>query len=220
MQRRLHVYTILLYMCGVREYVKSSGSALYAIVEEQQGYFTACQATDVGYQPGSQAYHVKAGNWVRAARGVYRLARFPQSDEEQLVVFSLWSRNRASVPEGVYSHQTALSIHELSDVNPTKLHMTIPPAFRRSAKVPMILVLHHAALDGKDVEQRQGFRVTRPLRTIVDLAASELVSRDMIAHALDEGRNRGLITAREIDDWRRRVKYMAWFEKLLLEQGK
>jgi predicted transcriptional regulator of viral defense system len=200
--------------------VKSSGSALYAIVEEQQGYFTARQATDVGYQPGSQAHHVKVGNWVRAARGVYRLARFPQSDEEQLVVFSLWSRNRAGVPEGVYSHQTALSIHELSDVNPTKLHMTVPPAFRRSAKVPTILVLHHATLDGKDVEQRQGFRATRPLRTIVDLAASELVSRDMIAQALDEGRNRGLITAREIVDWRRRVKYMAWFEKLLSEQGK
>lgn len=202
-------------MCGVREHVKSSGSALYAIVEEQQGYFTARQATDVGYQPGSQAHHVKAGNWMRAARGVYRLARFPQSDEEQLVVLSLWSRNRAGVPEGVYSHQTALSIHELSDVNPTKLHMTVPPAFRRSAKVPIILVLHHAALDDKDVEQRQGFRVTRPLRTIVDLAASELVSRDMIAQALDEGRNRGLITAREIVDWRRRVQYMAWFEKLL-----
>jgi len=194
--------------------------ALFAVAEEQQGYFTARQATEVGYLLGSQAHHVKVGNWMRVARGVYRLARFPQSDEEQLVIFSLWSRNRAGVPEGVYSHQTALSIHELSDVNPAKLHMTVPPAFRRSAKIPAILVIHHAALDGKDVEQRQGFCVTRPLRTIVDLAATELVSRDMIAQALAEGRNRGLITAREIVDWRRRVEHIAWFEKLLSEQGK
>ena len=195
-------------------------AALFSVAEEQQGYFTSRQATEVGYLLGSQAHHVKVGNWMRVARGVYRLARFPQSDEEQLVVFSLWSRNRAGAPEGVYSHQTALSIHELSDLNPAKLHMTVPPTFRRSAKVPAILVLHYATLDGKDVEQRQGFRVTRPLRTIVDLVMSEQVSRDMIAQALAEGRNRGLITGREIVDWRRRVQHPPWFAKLLSGKGK
>lgn len=204
----------------MRKRVKSVADDLFEIAERQQGYFTAGQAADVGYQLGSQAHHVKAGNWVRASRGIYRLDRFPQSDEEQLVIYSLWSRNRAGIPEGVYSHQTALSIHELSDVNPAKLHMTVPPSFRRSAKVPSILFLHRASLDGKDVEQRQGFRVTRPLRAIVDLAASELVSHDIIAQALGEGRNRGLITAREIVAWRRRVKQAAWFDKLLSEQGK
>jgi predicted transcriptional regulator of viral defense system len=204
----------------MRKRVRSVASALFQIAEEQQGYFTARQAADVGYLPGSQAHHVKAGNWVRTGRGIYRLARFPQSAEEQLVIYSLWSRNRQGNSQGIYSHQTALSIHELSDANPAKLHMTVPPAFRRSAKVPVILVLHHATLAGKDVEQRQGFRVSRPLRTIVDLAATELVSRDMIAQALAEGRNRGLITTPEIADWRRRVKHMLWFEKLLSEQGK
>ncbi|HTS16586.1 MAG TPA: hypothetical protein VMP11_03345 [Verrucomicrobiae bacterium] len=97
--------------------------------------------------------------------------------------------------------------------------MTVPPTFRRSAKVPAILVLHRAALDGKDMEQRQGFRVSRPLRTIVALVPTKLVSRDIIAQALGEGRNRGLVTGREIVDWRRRVNYMAWFEKLLSERG-
>jgi predicted transcriptional regulator of viral defense system len=216
----LHVYTILLYMCVMHKRVIPVASALYQVAEEQQGYFTARQAVDVGYLPGSQAHHVKAGNWVRTGRGIYRLARFPQSAEEQLVIYSLWSRNRQGKSQGVYSHQTALSIHELSDINPTKLHMTVPPTFRRSARVPAILVLHHTALDSKDVEQRQGFRVTRPLRTIIDLAATELVSRDIIAQALAEGRNRGLITASEFADWHHRVKHMGWFEKLFSEQGK
>ena len=105
-------------------------AALFDNVEGQQGYFTAKQAAAAGYQLGSQAHHVKSGNWVRVERGIYRLARFPQSNEEQLVIYYLWSRNRAGVPEGVYSHQTALSIHELSDINPSKLHMTVPPTFR------------------------------------------------------------------------------------------
>jgi predicted transcriptional regulator of viral defense system len=156
---------------------KTVADALFAVAEGQQGYFTSKQATNAGYQLGSQAHHVKSGNWARVERGIYRLTRFPQSPEEQLVIYALWSRNREGRPEGVYSHQTALSIHELSDVNPAKLHMTVPVAFRRTAKTPNVLVLHRSNLDQKDIELRQGFAVTRPLRTIADLAVAESTAR-------------------------------------------
>jgi len=196
---------------------KNIPAALFDSAEGQQGYFTAKQAADVGYQLGSQAHHVKSGNWVRVERGIYRLARFPQSNEEQLVIYRLWSRNRAGVTEGVYSHQTALSIHELSDVNPSKLHMTVPTTFRRNAKTPKILVLHRASLDEKDVMQRHGFAVTRPLRAITDLAVAESVSRDIIEQALREGRQRGLITMREISELRHQRQIPKWFNELLVE---
>jgi predicted transcriptional regulator of viral defense system len=195
---------------------KNVPAALFDSAEGQQGYFTAKQAANAGYQLGSQAHHVKSGNWVRVERGIYRLARFPQSNEEQLVIYHLWSRNRAGVPEGVYSHQTALSIHELSDVNPSKLHLTVPPTFRRNAKTPKILVLHRASLDEKDKVQRLGFAVTRPLRAIVDLAMAESVSRDVIERAMSEGRRRGLITVREISELRHQGKIPQWFDELLV----
>jgi len=196
---------------------KNVPAALFDSAEGQQGYFTAKQAANAGYQLGSQAHHVKSGNWVRVERGIYRLALFPQSNEEQLVIYHLWSRNRAGVPEGVYSHQTALSIHELSDINPSKLHMTVPPTFRRTSKTPKILVLHRASLNEKDVLQRHGFAVTRPLRAIADLAVAESVSRDIIEQALREGRQRGLILAREISELRQRGLIPKWFDELLVE---
>jgi len=196
---------------------KNVPAALFDSAEGQQGYFTAKQAANAGYQLGSQAHHVKSGNWVRVERGIYRLALFPQSNEEQLVIYHLWSRNRAGVPEGVYSHQTALSIHELSDINPAKLHMTVPLTFRRNAKPPKILVLHRASLNEKDVVQRHGFAVTRPLRAITDLAVAETVSRDIIEQALKEGRQRGLITEREISELRQRGQIPKWLDELLVE---
>jgi predicted transcriptional regulator of viral defense system len=199
----------------MRRQAKTVSDALFEIAEGQQGYFTAKQAAEAGYQLGSQAHHVKSGNWVRVERGIYRLARFPQSSEEQLVIYTLWSRNRAGEPEGVYSHQTALSIHELSDVNPVKLHMTVPSAFRRSAKVPKILVLHRASLNEKDVEQRQGFAVTRPLRAIADLVAAESVSRDIVEQALTEGRQRGLLSVRDVVELRRQEHLPKWFDDVL-----
>ena len=214
----LHAYTRILYICNVRSQIKTSSITLFEIAEGQQGYFTAKQATAAGYQLGSQAHHVKSGNWVRVERGIYRLARFPQSSEEQLVIYALWSRNRAGETEGVYSHQTALSIHELSDVNPAKLHLTVPATFRRRAKAPEILVLYRANLNQEDVEQRQGFAVTRPLRTIADLAVAESVSRDIIEQALTEGRQRGLITGREISELGHQGQIQKWFAELLVEK--
>jgi predicted transcriptional regulator of viral defense system len=211
----LHEYTNFLYIRAVRSQIKNASDALFEIAEGQQGYFTAKQATAAGYQLGSQAHHAKSGNWARVERGIYRLARFPQSAEEQLVIYALWSRNRTGETEGVYSHQTALSIHELSDVNPAKLHLTVPAKFRRRAKAPRILVLHRSTLDKQDVEQRQGFAVTRPLRTIADLVAVESVARDIVEQALKEGRQRGLITAREISELRQRGQIPKWFVELL-----
>jgi len=199
----------------MRRQAKTASDALFEIIEQQQGYFTAKQAAEAGYQLGSQAHHVKSGNWARVERGIYRLVRFPQSDEEQLVIYSLWSRNLTGETKGVYSHQTALSIHELSDVNPAKLHMTVPPTFRRRAKTPKILVLHRENLVEKDVEQRHGFAVTRPLRSIVDLAETESTSHDIVEQALSEGRQRGLITIREVAELHRQGKLPKWFEGLL-----
>jgi predicted transcriptional regulator of viral defense system len=199
---------------------KTAADALFAVAEGQQGYFTSKQAAEAGYQLGSQAHHVKSGNWTRVERGIYRLTRFPQSSEEQLVIYALWSRNRAGEPEGVYSHQTALSIHELSDVNPAKLHMTVQAAFRRTAKTPNVLVLHRANLNQTDIEPRQGFAVTRPLRTIADLAAAESTSRDIVEQALIEGRRRGVITAREISTLGPNPPLPRWFNELLAENTK
>ena len=52
------------------------------------------------------------------------------------MLWYLWSQNRQENPEGAYSHDTALSLHELSDIMPSKLHMTVPKRFRRNSRIP------------------------------------------------------------------------------------
>jgi hypothetical protein len=78
-----------------------------------------------------------------------------------------------------------------------------------------MLVLQRASLNEKDVERRQGFAVTRPLRSIADLTAAESVSRDIVEQALTEGRQRGLITIREMAEMRRQENLSKWFDDLL-----
>jgi hypothetical protein len=172
---------------------------LYQVSEAQQGYFTARQAVACGYPTSSHVYHLKVGTWQREYRGIYRLTRFPPTDHAQYVLWSLWSRNRQGVPQGVYSHQTALSLFDLSDLMPARLHMTVPPAFRRNSPTPKVLVLHRGGIVPDEMEERQGFRVVRPIRAVADLLAEASVSSDHLQMALREGLRRGVITRAELD---------------------
>jgi predicted transcriptional regulator of viral defense system len=180
-----------------QSHVKAS-RRLFEIANGQQGFFTTKQAKAAGFAENTHPYHVQAGNWIREHRGIYRLALFPSADRPDLVLWALWSRNRDEQVEGVYSHDTALSLYELSDLNPAKLHMTVPTDFRRNSATPGILILHFADLPESDIRTAQGFRFTRPLRTILDLIQAGTVERRFILQAVTQAVDRGLITRREI----------------------
>lgn len=178
---------------------------LFEIAEAQQGFFTAKQAKAAGFAENTHPYHVQVGNWIREHRGIYRLALFPLAEHPDLVRWALWSKNRNELIEGIYSHQTALSLYELSDLNPAKLHMTVPTDFRRNCEIPGILVLHYANVADEDVQTAQGFRYTRPLRTILDLIEADSVERTFLRQALRQALHRGLITGSQL----KRVKVSA-----------
>ena len=145
---------------------------------------------------------MRVGNWVREHRGIYRLALYPMTDRPDLAVWALWSRNRNEEIQGVYSHHTVLSFYDLSDLNPAKIHMTVPTHFRRNSEIPGVLVLHYADLPDSDVETAQGFKLTRPLRAILDLIEAGTVERNFIRQAVTQGVDRGLITRQQIENAR------------------
>jgi predicted transcriptional regulator of viral defense system len=182
---------------------KKAASRLYETSEAQQGFFTTKQAKAAGFAENTHPYHVHAGNWIREHRGIYRLARFPRGHRPDLMLWSLWSRNREEFAQGVYSHQTALSLYELSDVMPAKLHMTVPGRFRRNSEIPRVLVLHFANIPRSDIGTAHGVPVTNPMRTILDLLHGGDVPPSNLRQALREGLRRGLIRRSEIAEARK-----------------
>jgi hypothetical protein len=76
--------------------------------------------------------------------------------------------------------------------------MTVPTDFRRNSEIPGILVLHYANLPESDVQNAQGFKFTRPLRTILDLIEADTVERNFIRQALRQAIGRGLISRQQI----------------------
>ncbi len=194
---------------------ESASERLFRIAELQDGYFTAKQAKKSGFLDVNYKYHVTAGNWIRIFRGIYRLAKYPQSENEQYILWHLWSMNRKQIPQGVYSHQTALSIYDLSDISPSKLHMTVPPNFRREGVIPKILIFHKEKLSIKDIKYMQGFAVTKPMKTILDLSKKELISRDHLSQGLREGIQKGLISKEDIDAAIRSDEVATWLKEVI-----
>ncbi|MDE0118562.1 MAG: type IV toxin-antitoxin system AbiEi family antitoxin domain-containing protein [Bdellovibrionales bacterium] len=180
---------------------KTSSEILYQVAEEQKGLFTARQAVQAGYDERNHPYHVKSGNWIREQRGIYRLKNFPYSPDSQLSLWSLWSCNRVGEIQGVYSHETALQIYDLSDLSPSKLHMTVPIDFRRRAQVSNILVLHKNDLKPSEWRTIAGYRVTNPTRTLFDILHSD-ISKRFVNQVIREGLSRGLFPKQKLKKYK------------------
>lgn len=178
---------------------KEKAQRLYEIASSQGGYFTTKQAHAAGYAASTHSYNVKAGNWVREHRGIYRLGNYPHPDHPDLIIWSLWSSNRKGEPQGIYSHQTALSIYELSDLNPPKIHMSVAADFRRNSAIPKALVLHFGTFQKDEIQQMHGYRVCRPLRAIADLLKEKSVEMGHMRQAIQEAFQRGLLTRTELE---------------------
>lgn len=174
------------------EYRAERANRLYELAENQQGYFTSADAKSLGYEYPYQHYHVKQGNWIRVDRGIFRLKNFPAAKYEDLIRWWLWSRKK-----GVISHETAAAVYDLGDLLPSKVHLTVPRNFRKV--VARGVVLHKDKLDESEIERSDGFRITTPLRTTMDLAKS-LLDPERLSAVVKDAIQKGLVTKKQLLD--------------------
>lgn len=140
---------------------------LFDVAAAQQGYFTAAQAQVCGYSPALLSHHARGGRFLRVRRGLYRFREYPSSPREE--VMAAWL---AAGPErAVVSHESALDLLDLSDVIPNAIHLTVPRS-RRGLLAPPGVLLHTTTRPPRREEttEREGIRLTGPLRTILDAA--------------------------------------------------
>lgn len=178
-------------------------AALMIIAQDQQGYFTTKQAIKAGYADNTHPYHVRAENWERVWRGIYRMTHLPTPEDGEMILWLLWSRGRDERPQATLSHQTALSLFELGDFNPAKIHMIVPPKFRRNSRLPKAVVLHRARLASGELTHLRGLTVCRPLRALYDIASTHPDMVDDLQPIAAEARRRGLIAEREISEMKK-----------------
>lgn len=161
---------------------------LYEIASAQEGHFTTTQAAEAGYYPQLLVKYIRNERIVRVRRGVYRLVHFPPGEHEDLVTVWLWTERA-----GVFSHETALALHGLSDILPSRAHITLPASWEnRRLRVPKGVVLHFANVGEPERTWVGAVPVTNVGRTLIDCAHAK-VAPDLVRDAFEEAAERGLV---------------------------
>ncbi len=180
---------------------KPSWTRLYEVASGQEGHFTTQQADEAGYSPQLLRKHIQARRIDRVRRGIYRLVHFPSGEHEDLVVIWLWSERR-----GVFSHQTALGLHGLSDVLPSKIHLSVPATWSsRRLRVPAGVIVHHADVAKSERSWFGAVPATSPSRTLED-CSHDKISPDLLRQAARDALARGLVGKRELGEVRKALR--------------
>lgn len=136
---------------------------LVEVAAEQHGYVTTRDARDIGVDPVQLRLLAARGRLERAGRGVYRVPVLPRGEHDELAAAVAWTLGR-----GVISHESALALHALADVNPSRIHLTVPRDNHPRAAGGQLYRLHRRDLQATDITSVDGIFVTAVARTIKD----------------------------------------------------
>lgn len=156
---------------------------LRRLAARQDGYFTTEQAEELGFDAAVARVNSSTGIWTVVERNLYRIADWPHSDLEQFAMWCAWFGGDA-----VISHQSAAELHGFGHLHPQFVHVS---AFTNLRLTDTRLAVHRLQLDPRDFESTGTFRLTTPVRTVLDLAAggiSQITLDEVVGDAVAIGR--------------------------------
>jgi predicted transcriptional regulator of viral defense system len=179
---------------------------------QQSGYFTVDQARKHGVSRQLLNHHLRQGRFERVRRGLYHVRGFPSSQYDD--IREKWMA--VGMDKAVLSHESALSLLELSDNVPDKVHLLVPRRSRGLRRPPGVVI--HTRSDDEKVSTvwRDAMPVTAPARTLVDVA--EELQPEQAAMAAQEALRLGLLTRRQLEQEAARRGKMRVLETLLPER--
>jgi hypothetical protein len=149
------------------------------LAESQWGLFTSAQVAELGFTPQRLKRLADAELITRIRQGVYRLTGTPTTPQDRLRAEWLalepdrlaGDRRGDAVIVGVVSHRSAALLQDLGDIDADRHEFTVP---KRRGTRSRDVKFYVQVLSPEDWYLVGGLPVTRPLRTVVDLAAARI----------------------------------------------
>lgn len=143
---------------------------IYELLQRENGVFTCGQAQEIGISKSALADMVKKNILEKAAHGIYISA---DSFGDDMLV------KQIAVPKLIYSHETALFLHGLTDRTPDTYSVTVPSSYKPSKQIQDICKVYYisAKLYSMGVTEKKNsmgnmVRVYDMDRTICDVLRS------------------------------------------------
>jgi hypothetical protein len=180
-------YDVLHHQPGLDECVARVAAA-------QHGVFTRAQAIRCGATKSTIRWRLRVGRWVQPLPKVYRIAGVPVTWRQQASAACLQLG-----PGAVLSHRAASALRGTLGVRRGRVEVTVPRNRNRPRRDDVIVHLPREPIPPEDITAIDGIPVTKPARTLLDLATVEPV--EVVERALDDALRLGLVSLAFLDRW-------------------
>ena len=133
---------------------------------DNHGYVTAREARAAAIDPTALRKLAALGRLERTAQGVYRVPALANGPHSAYAEALAWTRGR-----GAISHESALDLLELCDVNPPLIHLTVPSTYTPRRMGGELYRVWRRTLDPAALTTHDGLTVVRPRESILDCLA-------------------------------------------------
>lgn len=158
----------------------------------QYGYVTVRDALELGIDRLTVDKLAGRGQIERVAHGVYRFPQLPVTEYDPYMLAVLWTGTEGAC----LSHDTALAAYQVSDINPDRVHLTVPNSRRIRRRGGDLYVVHHEDLRPEQISWWQQIP-TVTLATAIAQCIASGVPGYLLRQALSAGRDRGALTPEE-----------------------
>ncbi|MGH2727930.1 MAG: hypothetical protein ACRDKS_13240, partial [Actinomycetota bacterium] len=195
---------------------RNSGSTdrrIGALAARQHGVFARAQAIRVGVTQGEIKWRLGTGRWELVFPKVYRLTGVPWTWSQHAMAACLhWG------VLAVISHRAAARLRPLEGFKHARVEISVTRNRNRSRSSRVVIHWLAEQMPREDITTIDGIPVTKPARTLIDLATVE--PEATIERCLDDALRRGLVSLPFLERWladprRKRHRGVAVLQRLI-----
>lgn len=167
----------------------SAQETLWGVALNQHGFVTLADTRRLGISDAAVAMLARRRKVERVATGVYRFPGYPATSNAPYMQAVLW----AGDSRACLSHDTALAAYEVSDINPDRVHLTVPLARRIRRSGGELYTVHHADLADSEVgwwDEIPTVTLAEAIRQCIDSGVPTYLLRQALDRGLESGKLR------------------------------
>ena len=165
-----------------------------ALAAEQHGVFARAQVIGLGVTRNEIAWRLRARRWEPLFPKVYRLVGAPRTWRQLALAACLhWGVG------AVISHRAAARLGALEKFKNARVEVSVKRKRNRSKSPRVKIHWVTEPIPKEDVTTIDGIPVTKPARTLLDLASTE--PEDLVERCLDDALRRRLVSLSFLERW-------------------
>lgn len=161
---------------------------LWEVALDSYGYVTTDDVRRLGINIVELVKLAHRGQLDKVGHGIYRFPQLPAQQLDPYMLAVLWTGRR-----GVLSHASALELYELADINPDKIHLTIPLSYRPRKLAGELYTLHSGQLLDKEIRRFEGIPIVTHV-VAISQGIDDRIPSYLIKQAIENARSKGLIS--------------------------